>query len=96
MITKEQALTANDFIQIAKFDGEVKLTGFMQQSFISNDKVLSLDKANKWRRNGKTKVWKSASRSEHFRIPVKYGLRTYGYIEYTFDMDNRDLFEVVS
>lgn len=94
MVTKEQALTTDYFIQVHKFDGEVKLIGFMQQAFVPNGTTSPLDKPIKWRRNGKTKVWKSADRAEHFRVPVKYGLRTYGYIEYTFAEDNRVLFEV--
>lgn len=32
----------------------------------------------RWRRNGKTKTWKT--RPEDFEIPVKYGLYTYGTI----------------
>ncbi len=32
----------------------------------------------RWRRNGVTKRW--ATRPGHFRIPVKRGLREYGYI----------------
>jgi hypothetical protein len=31
-----------------------------------------------WRRNGATQTWKT--RPAHFRIPVKYGLRSYGQI----------------
>ena len=31
-----------------------------------------------WRRNGRTKTWKT--RPGEFRIPVKYGLYQYGYI----------------
>lgn len=31
-----------------------------------------------WRRNGKTKLWKT--RPNEFRIPVKRGLYEYGYI----------------
>lgn len=32
-----------------------------------------------WRRNGSTQTW--VTRPAHYRVPVKYGLRTYGYIE---------------
>jgi hypothetical protein len=32
----------------------------------------------RWRRNGKTKTWKT--RPTEFRIPVKFGLRSYDYI----------------
>lgn len=31
-----------------------------------------------WRRNGKCKTWKT--RPEDFELPVKHGLRNYGYI----------------
>src|SRR5690349_3563608 len=31
-----------------------------------------------WRRNGATKTW--VTRPAEFRVPVKYGLRGYGYI----------------
>jgi hypothetical protein len=44
----------------------------------------------RWRRNGKTKTWKT--RPADFRIPVKYGLYQYGYI----DQDNADQFQVAS
>lgn len=39
-------------------------------------------KSEVWRRNGSTKYWKT--RPDEFRIPVKHGLRDYGYI----DQDN--------
>ena len=32
----------------------------------------------RWRRNGKTKLWKT--RPDQFKIPVKHGLYQYGYI----------------
>tara|TARA_Y100000310_G_C20578648_1_gene761816 strand:- start:387 stop:608 length:222 start_codon:yes stop_codon:yes gene_type:complete len=31
-----------------------------------------------WRRNGKTKVWKS--RPDNYRVPVKHGLYNYTYV----------------
>ncbi len=34
-----------------------------------------------WHRNGRTKIWKT--RPGEFRIPVKYGLYDYGYIDHT-------------
>jgi hypothetical protein len=34
-----------------------------------------------WRRNGATQTWKT--RPGHFRIPVKYGLKSYGQITHT-------------
>lgn len=33
---------------------------------------------DRWRRNGKTKVW--VTRPNKFRIPVKFGMYSYGYI----------------
>lgn len=32
----------------------------------------------RWRRNGKTQVWKT--RPDDFRVPIKYGLYSYGEI----------------
>ena len=43
---------------------------------------------SRWRRNGKTKTWKT--RPNDFRIPVKHGLYAYGYI----DQDNATEFNV--
>jgi hypothetical protein len=67
MITKEQALTANEF------------------HFAHSSKIIvgprggqTMPRIEVWRRNGKTKTWKT--RPELFRIPVKYGLYDYSYI----------------
>lgn len=73
MITKEQALTANNFVQIRCGD---------------NKESLPLDKSRNWRRNGKTKTWKT--RPNDFNIPVKHGLYDYGYIT----QDNAHLFNI--
>jgi hypothetical protein len=35
-------------------------------------------KVYRWRRNGVTKTWKT--RPTEFRVPVKYGIRSYAYI----------------
>jgi hypothetical protein len=43
-----------------------------------------------WRRNGKTKTWKT--RPTHFSVPVKYGLYGYGYITH----DNAHEFHVAA
>ena len=53
-------------------------------------------KVYRWRRNGKTKTWKTRptefripvkygwkTRPTEFRIPVKYGLYDYGYIDHS-------------
>lgn len=42
------------------------------------------------RRNGKTKIWRT--RPGHFEIPVKAGLRSYGYIRH----DNLHHFKIES
>lgn len=42
-----------------------------------------------WRRNGQNKLWKT--RPDEFRIPVKYGLYAYAYVDHT----NVDLVEVI-
>lgn len=36
-------------------------------------------KVETWRRNGETKTWKT--RPGEFRVPIKYGLRGYSYID---------------
>lgn len=67
MITKEQALTANEFhenhssiIQVGPRGGR------------------TLPKIFRWRRNGKTITWKR--RPDQFSVPVKFGMRDYGRI----------------
>lgn len=35
----------------------------------------------RWRRNGQTQRWKSLGRQNDFRIPVKFGMYSYGQIE---------------
>lgn len=42
----------------------------------------------RWRRNGATKTWKT--REGEFRVPVKFGLRSYSYIT----QDNASEFHV--
>jgi hypothetical protein len=46
----------------------------------------AVGKPERWRRNGATKTWKT--RPDDFRVPVKFGLREYSYI----DHDNADDF----
>jgi hypothetical protein len=55
-ITKEQALTSNEF----------------------HYGTCTVKRVERWRRNGKTQVWKT--RPDEWRIPVKYGLRNYNNI----------------
>lgn len=65
MITKQQAIEANEFhpgmctILVGPRGGEVRKMGV-------------------WRRNGKTQTWKT--RPDLWRIPIKYGLYGYGNI----------------
>ena len=51
---------------------------------------ISLKNADKTpmrvRVNGAVKTWKT--RPDHFRIPVKHGLKTCGYVENSVDRDN--------
>jgi len=44
----------------------------------------------KWRRNGKTKVW--VRKPQAFRIPVKWGLKTYDYIDGLADDPTTNVF----
>lgn len=41
------------------------------------------NRTERWRANGACKTWKSEPRKHEFRLPVKYGLRDYGYITET-------------
>ncbi len=50
------------------------------------------DRCLNWWRNGKTQTWKSAPRLNEFRIPVKYGLYSYGAINH----NNADEFHLAS
>ena len=43
--------------------------------------AIGPNKCQKWRRNGATKVWKT--RPDEFRVPVKFGLYAYAYIDHT-------------
>lgn len=38
------------------------------------------ESCQRWRRNGKTKIWKT--RPNDFRMPIKYGIRDFSYIIY--------------
>lgn len=65
MITIEQAKTAQEFHK----DGCTRTVGPRGGVTI---------KIETWRRNGATKTWKT--RPGEFRIPVKWGMRSYDYI----------------
>lgn len=67
MITKEQALTANDFHE--NHSAIIKVGPRDSQT---------LPKIYSWRRNGKTKTWKRDP--DCFKVPIKYGLRSYDYL----------------
>lgn len=47
-------------------------------------------KCKNWRRNGKTKTWKT--RPNDFKVPIKHGLYDYAYI----DQNNAQIFHLES
>jgi hypothetical protein len=65
MITKAQAETVDMFHQ-----GTCSVTKGPRGGTTAN--------VVRWRRNGSTQAWKT--RPKDFRIPVKYGMRSYGDI----------------
>lgn len=67
MITKEQAMTANDFHEEHSAIVVRGPRGKMNYPKIYN-----------WRRNGRTKTW--VREPNRFQVPIKYGLRSYDYI----------------
>jgi hypothetical protein len=66
MVTKDQALTERDFHY-----------GNCSQPVGPRGGVRLYQE--KWRRNGGTKTWKT--RPEEFRVPIKYGLYGYSYLD---------------
>jgi hypothetical protein len=64
-ITFEQALTCDEFHQTGNLVGGGRPCDSKQGPV-------------RWRRNGKTKTWKT--RPGEFQIPIKHGLRSYDYI----------------
>lgn len=66
MITKEQALTAQEF-HYGECTRTVGPRGGVKE------------KINAWRRNGQTKTWKTLP--DRFRVPLKGGLRHYAEID---------------
>jgi hypothetical protein len=67
MITKEQALTANEFHENGcTRDADGPRYGRGKEHIL------------RWRRNGKTQIWKT--RPNAFRVPVKRGLKEYAQI----------------
>ena len=65
MITKHDALTANEFHY-----GECTRTVGPRGGVTVKCEV--------WRRNGATKTW--VTRPDAFRVPVKHGMRHYAYV----------------
>lgn len=65
MLTLQQALTANEFHY-----GECTRTIGSRGGVTIRQEV--------WRRNGQTQTWKT--RPNEYRIPVKYGMHTYGQL----------------
>ena len=79
MLTKEQIMNGRYFVQTDEGTkiGTRWINGkLMQFNDLQNTKPLN--KLVVWRRNGKTKLWKT--RPDDFRVPIKYGLREYSYI----------------
>jgi len=89
MVTKQQAMTATNFIQVAELLGDIRLDhGRMQMVFVANGETKQLAKPINWRANGKCKTWKRDLVS--FSLPIKHGMYTYGYLT----DENAHLFEV--
>lgn len=65
MITKQQAMTANEFHY-----------GTCTRVIGPRGKVT--EHTEHWRRNGATQTW--VTRPDDFRVPVKYGLRGYSQL----------------
>lgn len=66
MITKEQAITADEF----HYDDACKVTVGPRGGRKVSQEI--------WRRNGRTQIWKT--RPTEFRVPIKLGLYTYAAI----------------
>jgi hypothetical protein len=65
MITKQQALTANEF-------------HYGTCTVITGPRGGKDTRIEHWRRNGETKTWKT--RPDEFRVPIKYGMRSCSYL----------------
>lgn len=65
MVSKQQALTANEF----HYGTCTRVVG-PRGGITEHSEV--------WRRNGKTQVWKTSP--DAFQVPVKRGLKEYAYI----------------
>lgn len=59
-----------------------------EQALTSRYFIMLCD-GSRWRANGKCKTWRT--RPEEFKLPVKHGLYSFGYITH----ENAHLFDVV-
>lgn len=55
-----------------------KEQAMIESHFHHNLNQNSDNSCERWRRNGKTKIWKT--RETEFQIPVKHGLRDFAYV----------------
>lgn len=87
MITKEQAMTCQNFRQIKQYCNgrrKVKDNGTIVVFYNGLEDCKPIN----WRANGKCQTWKT--RPDEFRLPIKHGLYDHSYIT----QDNAHLFEV--
>jgi hypothetical protein len=77
VVTKQQAIEGSDFHY-----GTCRI-----MIGPSGGRNLAIEQ---WRRNGQTKLWKS--RPDEFQVPIKWGLRGYGYLT----QQNATLFHLAS
>jgi len=61
-----------------------------QAMILKHGDIIILTDDSRWKINGKIKIWKSKTRSHEFKIPVKHGLYSFGYLTH----DNAHLFEL--
>ena len=93
MVTKEQAMTCKNFLQVSRLTGKEKINynGF-GTIFVPDGGSVSLVNPIRWRVNGKCKTWKR--NPERFKLPIKHGLYSYGYITeenaHLFIVEERD------
>lgn len=66
MVTKDQAMTANEF-HYGTCSRLIGPKGGLRRMV-----------QERWRRNGVTRTW--VRNPERWEIPIKYGLRSYGYL----------------
>jgi hypothetical protein len=87
MVTIDQVKTAKYFVQTARTSsGTDKYDTILDLNTVTER--VQLYKTIVWRANGKCKTW--ITRPEEFKLPIKYGLYTYGYLTNA----NAHLFEI--